>query len=83
MNEQIERQESHDLICQLELSQGSTVRISVLGGYAIIGLLLKVEDELAFLGNFPVFLVPGGTTFSVNTVATVNLETIVAFSNIV
>ena len=83
MNEQIERQESYDLICQLELSQGNTVRISVLGGYAIIGLLLKVEDKLAFLGNFPVFLVPGGTTFSVNTVATVNLETIVAFSNII
>lgn len=81
MNEQNERQESQDLICQLKLSQGSNVLIRVLGGYAILGLLLKVEDELAFLGNFPIFLVPGGTTFSVNTVATVNLETIVAFDN--
>jgi hypothetical protein len=81
MADQNERQESHDLIHQLKLSQGSVVRISVLGGYSVEGLLLKVNDELASVGKQPKFLWPGGGFFSVNTVATVNLETIVAIGN--
>lgn len=84
MAEQNERQESHCLIRQLKLSQGNNVQINVLGGYAVAGLLLKVEDELAFLGDFPRFILPGSITpFTVSTVVTVNLETIVSFYNTV
>lgn len=72
----VERQESHELICQLDRMIGDCVTITTLGGFLFQGILSEVRDELAILSVDDIF-VPGDSSAiesgSVRTVV-VNLE---------
>ena len=56
------RQESRQLICQLEEMIGDNVNIEVLGGFIFEGNLADVDDELATLGPLSALNVPTATT---------------------
>lgn len=77
--EMVDRQESENLLCELQKRISDFVIISIIGipfGFAFNGELVDVDDEIATLTNVTV-LPPGGTTFALETV-TVNLEVISA-----
>lgn len=54
----VNRQESRQLICQLEEMIGDNVDIEVLGGFIFEGNLADVDDELATLGPLSAFNAP-------------------------
>lgn len=80
-DEENERQESHDLICQLRRSIGDDVIIGTLGGFLFEGTLAAVEDELAVLRVDDIFP-PGTSSITESDVrsAVVNLEAITSVS---
>ncbi|HMM23007.1 MAG TPA: hypothetical protein PKA10_20045 [Selenomonadales bacterium] len=74
--EAVERQESHNLICQLDRMIGDDVVIATLGGFLFEGVLSEVEDRLAILSVDDIFVPGTSSAISSSDVRTVvvNLE---------
>lgn len=78
-----ERQESHDLICQLKIMIGDCVTITTLGGFLFSGLLTDVRHELAIL-TVDEIVIPGtSSSISKSNVKSVvvNLEAVTSVSS--
>ncbi len=76
--ELVERTESRQLFCLLKRFVGDEdVSLKTLGGFAFIGRLISVNDNLAFLTDVKVFSPGLPFRFCLNSV-TVNLETLTA-----
>ncbi|MBP2635625.1 MAG: hypothetical protein H6Q72_1532 [Firmicutes bacterium] len=80
--EEIERQESHNLICILKRMIGDEVVITTLGGFVFQGTLGNVDDELAFISVTEIFgpATSSGISDDVVSTAVVNLEAITSVS---